>query len=70
MTHAHPHDALADTLPFVMPDPSSCTTASPAVWVWPAAVLEPAVPAWSRRAWERWHAGAMIAALLEPSGAR
>jgi hypothetical protein len=23
MTHVHPHDALADTLPFVMPDTSS-----------------------------------------------
>jgi len=25
---------------------------------------------WSQRAFERWHAAAMIAALLEPSGAR
>jgi hypothetical protein len=23
MTHVHPHDPLADTLPFVMPDTSS-----------------------------------------------
>jgi hypothetical protein len=36
---------LADTLPFVMLDTSSCATASPAAWVWPAAVLELALPA-------------------------
>jgi hypothetical protein len=35
----------ADTLPFVMLDTSSCATASPAAWVWPAAVLELALPA-------------------------
>src|ERR1700752_216583 len=36
---------LADTLPFVMPDTSSCATASPAAWIWPTAVLEPTLPA-------------------------
>ena len=63
---------LADTLPFVMPGTSSCATASPAAWIWPAAVLEPALLTCGTgaRAFERWHAGAMIAALLEPSGAR
>jgi len=55
---------LADTLPFVMPGTSSCTTASPAPWIWPAAVLEPP----RIRALARGEA--MIAALLEPSGAR
>ena len=30
---------------FVMPGTSSCATASPAAWIWPAAALEPALPA-------------------------
>jgi hypothetical protein len=62
MTHAHPHDACGHA---AVRDAGHLVLRhrEPAAWIWPAAVLEP-------RAFERWHAGAMIAALLEPSGAR
>jgi hypothetical protein len=51
---------LADTPPFVMPDTSSCATASPAAWIWPAAVLEPPrIRALARRGHDRHLAGTL-----------
>jgi hypothetical protein len=51
---------LADTLPFVMPDTSSCATASPAAWMagGGAGAGGAGLRYWSHRAFERWHAGA------------